>query len=144
MKNSPLTLLLILNCGNAIAGGSSFPARVLSVSLHAEKELILTFTQTPKHGAFADCSEIEVTVAHKRAPWFSWIPFVRSSHPSHAETATALDFLSSAMESGVLVQFGYVGSGVEPGSASCSFQSRGLRLVPDGEVKYVLSYFDAV
>ena len=86
------------------------------------------------------CSKFDVRVQSQRVPWFSWLPFVVSNHPSRNETEAAADFLKGASQRKQSVLFGYMGHGLAEGERVCSFLSKGLRLHREGDRLFVLSY----
>lgn len=90
------------------------------------------------------CFEFEVAITHKRVPWFSWLPFIESSHPTKKETQTSLDLLQEAYQDKVSINFGYIGYGLAGTEKECSFVSYGLKIIKTDEGKAVLSFHNEI
>jgi hypothetical protein len=89
------------------------------------------------------CPSFDVLVEYSRVPWYSWLPWVTSSHPTLAETNSAAEFLRTAQLEKRAIQFGYMGSGLIDSGRHCVFRSKGLLLSKD-RVTAVLSYHTPV
>jgi len=87
------------------------------------------------------CDEFKVTVEYKNVPWYSWLPFVRSSHPTKQQTIKAASLLLDAFKTNRAIGFGYMGGGLIPTEEKCSFSSKGLTLEFNN---LVLSFHDPV
>jgi hypothetical protein len=87
-----------------------------------------------------DCKEIKVVVNHSRVPWFSWLPFVKSEHPTKKETLESIEYLRNASRANQTIYFGYMGYGLVPTDQKCSFKSKGLKIEKDDGKLLVLSY----
>ncbi len=136
-------LLLCLLSNVAVAGGDAVPGRVTSFS-GADGSYRFHFVQTDNRAELVKgCKELDVQVSYERVPWFSWLPFVHSSHPTREETDAAASYLLSASREKREVYFGYLGNGLAPTGAPCSFLSRGLSL-HGKEPIIVLSFHDSV
>jgi hypothetical protein len=134
--------LLYLLSNTALAGGDFVLGKVAAFSGESGN-YSFRFIQTDRNKELlSGCREFNVTVRYERVPWFSWLPFVHSSHPSKQKTEAAASFLRGASQSGQEVYFGYMGYGLVPTGNSCSFTSRGLALEQEHGKQYVLSYHD--
>lgn len=125
------------------AGGDYVSGKVVGIKSEDGK-YIIRFAQTENAlpNLIAGCKEIETTVQYSRVPWFSWLPFISSSHPSRKETDEAIEYMRTANFNNQLIYFGYMGNGLVPTGAKCSFRSKGLRLFHDRGITSVLSYHD--
>lgn len=92
------------------------------------------------------CREFDVAVDYERVPSYSWIPFVKTTHPTYEQNTKASLFLLKAYMEKREVFFGYMGSGLVEmkGKEKCSFASRGLLLDGDEKMQYVLSFYHTV
>jgi hypothetical protein len=111
-----------------------------------EGRTIIRFMQSgnARTDLIAGCKEIEVTVQYARVPWFSWLPFIASGHPSKKETDEAIEYIRNANRSNQLINFGYMGYGLVPTGEKCSFKSKGLRVYRDQGKISVLSFHDQI
>jgi len=136
-----LTLcLLSLLSGHARAGGDFSQFKVLAYS---EINGVYHFSLEEKQNSrqlIGSCKSFDVRVNYKRVPWYSWLPFVHTSHPSYDDTITALKYIKDAYDSNKDVYFGYMGNGLGSTSAACVFDSYGLKI--DGTT--ILSYYGYV
>jgi hypothetical protein len=85
------------------------------------------------------CFEFEVAITHKRVPWFSWLPFIESSHPTKKENQASLGLLLEAYQDKVPTNFGYMGYGLAGTEKECSFVSYGLKTIKteEGEACFI-------
>ncbi len=90
------------------------------------------------------CPEFEVAITHKRVPWFSWLPFVESSHPTKKENQESLNLLFEAYHNKVPINFGYMGYGLADTEKECSFVSYGLKTLKTEESEAVLSFHNEI
>ncbi|NTW64677.1 MAG: hypothetical protein HGA46_11540, partial [Chlorobiaceae bacterium] len=124
------------------AGGDAVSGRVTGFTAK-EGKYIIRFLQTENApDLISGCKEIEVSVKFARVPWFSWLPFVASNHPSKKETDEAIEYMRNANHSNQLINFGYMGYGLVPTEKNCSFKSKGLRIYRDQGKTSVLSFHD--
>ncbi len=118
-------LLLCLMPNVAVAGGDAVPGKVSSVS-GADGNYQFHFVQTANRAELiSGCKELDVKVSYERVPWFSWLPFVHSSHPTREKTDEAASYLLNASRENRDIYLGYMGSGLIPAGTPCSFLSRG-------------------
>lgn len=138
-----LVLATLLLPGVCSAGGEHVAGKVTRFIVMPDGYKFLFVPQEPIW--LADrCQTLLVHVTHARVPWYSWLPFVSSNHPSAAETASAAELLRVARLHGSVVGFGYMGSGLAPAGPRCSFKSKGLRVYRDRGETFVLSFFDPI
>ena len=90
------------------------------------------------------CLNFDVSVHYGRVPWYSWLPFVKSNHPTFEQTEAAAAFLRAAEHDHRPVQFCYMGGGLEPTVQRCTFQCKGLVLEGDPSDPLVISFHDPV
>ncbi len=127
----------------SFAGGDAVTGNVTDVSAKDGKTII-HFMQpsNARTELISGCKEIEVTVHYARVPWFSWMPFVATSHPSKKETEEAIEYLKKAKLNNQQINFGYMGYGLVPTGDKCSFKSKGLRIFRDQGTISVFSFHD--
>ncbi len=131
-------------CGLAVAGGDSVLGKVDRLA-GKDGNYSFTFAQTDERSALMPgCQKLEVKVEYGGVPWYSWLPFVQTSHPAREETDEAASYLLKAQRDGREVYFGYMGGGLRRASRPCSFISKGLLLYPPDKKDHVLSFHDPV
>jgi hypothetical protein len=133
--------LVLLVPGAALAGGDYVPGRVANFS---GDDGSYAFTFAADRELVQGCQTLEVRVRYSRVPWYSWLPFVHTSHPTKDQTDLAAAMLRQAAQTSRSVLFGYVGYGLVPSGERCTFVSRGLVLERDGDFEVVLSFHDPV
>lgn len=133
-----LIIILSFVLSNAAhAGGSAVLGKVVSFT-GANGNYSFRFAQTAERSQWIiSCQEFEVKVNYERVPWFSWLPYVRTHHPTKEMTEVAAAFLLKAHRENREVMFGYMGQGLEETSTPCFLLSRGISL----EGNAVLSYY---
>jgi hypothetical protein len=101
----------------------------------------------PTRGVLHGCRQITVLLEYQRVPFWSWLPFMGSSHPTKDETTKAVEFLNNKFAKSAQTYFGFIGGGLfKVPSTECTFKSKGLKLMKidkDNE-SAVLSYYDPV
>jgi len=139
-----ISFLLLLASPFANAGGDYVSGHVTSFHGGDNDFTFVFVASSPERGLMEQCTTIEVQVEYSRVPWFSWLPFIRSGHPTKQQTMEAGRYLSAAHGSHNLIRFGYIGYGLLPTETMCSFRSRGLRLeyAYADDQAVVLSYHD--
>lgn len=150
MKKMPFWLFLILfitNASTVEAGGDYWTVKVKDEIVGATSiDLKLSLLEEPR-GVVAGCSSIVVHVKHQTVPFWAWLPFISTNHPTQGETMEAIRFLNKKYNTSEYTYFGYIGGGLykEEGS-ECTFNSRGLRLERDEHTNQdvVFSFFDPV
>lgn len=136
-------IMLCLFSSAGLAGGDYFLGKVIAFA-GENGNYTFRFAQSgPGRDFWNGCKELTVRVHYQRVPWFSWLPFVYSSHPTKQQTEIAALFLQGASRAGQEVYFGYLGYGLVPNGA-CAFSSRGLRLDQDNGKPVVFSYHDLI
>lgn len=141
MKYLPIALLLSLHCLPALCGGDSFKGKVESYRSEG-KTTYITFTPTQDTRSFyPECKTLQVELRHENLTWYSFIPFLGGSHPSHREHKKGLALLKKAQEEHKSIALGYMGFGLKPSGKPCHFKSRGLRPL---DQHTVISYHDRV
>ncbi len=120
-------ILLFLGPKLVFAGGDYVLGRVLSFSGDAGK-YNLTFSQTNinTRPLIKGCYEFKAIVKYENVPWYSWLPFIRSTHPTKDQTIIAASLLLDAFEKNQEIGFGYMGGGLMPTAEKCTFVSKGL------------------
>jgi len=134
-----LTSLLLPSL--ALAGGDYVSG---TVSDFSGKDGIYSFTfvaEQPLVG-LEQCQSLRVSVEYGHVPWYSWLPFAHSSHPTKAQTESAASLLQAAHRTLQPILFGYLGNGLVPSSTPCTFKSKGLAIESDRGREFVLSYHD--
>lgn len=124
-----LAILLFASCV-AIAGGDYVSGYVAEFS-GSEGTYVFTFRQSeakPRAPLIQGCAELKVHVTYQRVPWYSWLPFIRSSHPTREQTIEAGAVLQEASSKKGEVAFGFMGYGLVPSGSPCTFLSKGLLL----------------
>jgi hypothetical protein len=125
----------------ALAGGDYVSG---TVSAFSRKDGIFSFTFVAARTlvGLEQCQSLRVSVEYGRVPWYSWLPFVDSGHPTKAQTESAASLLQAAHRTSQPILFGYLGHGLVPSSAPCTFKSKGLAIESDRGRQFVLSYHD--
>ncbi len=138
--------LLILSVVStvALAGGDYVLGKVTSFSGEGGNYSFHFIQTDGGKELMSRCREFDVQVNHVRVPWYSWLPFVQTSHPSKEKTNEAASFLLKAHQENRQVLFGYMGYGLVPSSAPCSFLSRGILLEAEKEKSFVLSFHNPI
>ncbi|HVK56449.1 MAG TPA: hypothetical protein VM532_15660 [Burkholderiales bacterium] len=127
-----------------IAGGDYVLGKVATIS-GENGSYAFRFFQTDGHvDLLSGCREFDVKVEYERTPWFSWLPFIRTVHPTKEKTEEAALFLRTANQEDREIYFGYMGHGLVPTSTQCLFKSRGMALDQEKGEKFVLSYHDPI
>jgi hypothetical protein len=125
------------------AGGDEVSGNVTGITGNGGKYIIRFIqTENDRPDLIAGCKEIEVTVQYARVPWFSWLPFISSYHPSKKETDEAVEYMRDAKRNNQLIYFGFMGYGLVPTGQKCSFKSKGLRIYREQGKTAVLSFHD--
>lgn len=135
MRRIYLFAALLVAFRPAIAGGDFVYGYVTEFSSSAGT-YAFTFKQSeakPRAPLIQQCVELKVSVAYQRVPWYSWLPFIHSSHPSREQTIAAAAVLQEASNKKHEVAFGFMGYGLMPSGSSCAFLSKGL-LFDDGVI----------
>jgi hypothetical protein len=136
------TALLVLLPALSMAGGDAVSVRVVSV-LEENNAYLIHFMQSDNSPElFTDCREMKVTVKYSRVPWFTWLPFIKSGHPTRKETIDAIEHLRKANREKEPVNFGYMGNGLVPTGVPCSFVSKGLKKIIDDNKLFIVSFHD--
>lgn len=136
---STMLCLLSLLSNHAHAGGDFSQFKVLAYS---EMDAVYHISLEEKNSRqlISGCKSIDVRVNYKRVPWYSWLPFVNTSHPSYNDTIKALKYIKDAYDSNKDVFFGYIGNGLGKTDSACVFDSYGLKI----EGSTILSYYGYV
>lgn len=125
------------------AGGEYSTVRIIELSGH-ETRISFSVEFLNSHKFYENCDTITVHLNYKKTPWFSWLPFVHTSHPTAADNQEAVSYLKHVYLNDKTVNFGYMGSGLNSTDQQCVFISKGLRLYKSDNFQYVLSYHDPV
>lgn len=86
------------------------------------------------------CVFYKVHVKHQSVPWYSWLPFVRSSHSTFSDSQKTIAYLKRAFKDSEPVNFGYIGHGLKQSNKPCEYSSKGLILDETDEFHYIISY----
>lgn len=141
-----LATILILFSGPAFAGGDFVIGRITNFSESAGS-LSFRFEQTDRASdLMKGCRSFEVRMQYERVPWYAWLPFVHSAHPTREQTEEALKYLLTSFQNSYNVSFGYMGYGLSHTEESCVFESKGLQLDSfDSEgAMVVLSFYNEI
>lgn len=136
MKRLLVALAFLGAATTALAGGAAFPGKITTFS-GSNGSCEFTFVPSREFYGYEKCTELRVRVEYGRVPWYSWLPFVRSSHPTRAQTEQAAGVLEKAYREKSEVNFGYMGNGLVDSGEPCLFLSKGL-MIDNG--KYILSF----
>lgn len=128
----------------ALAGGAFAPGTIAELSVEGDLTSFTFERAARKPPLVEGCPSITVKVRYSRVPWYSWLPFARTSHPSEEQTRTALRYIESAYRDKSQVVFGPMGRGLMATEMPCVFRSRGLLLGGDEKGRHVLSFFNPV
>ena len=140
-----ISLLLILLSQTSFAGGSYKEGKITNFNSNKDKTSFKFIQADGKPFLNKSCSEFVVHLQYERVPWFSWLPNVRTSHPTEKETILAVNFIKKAYKNNNNILFGYMGAGFKKTNENCTFRSRGLRLFNSNkENKFVLSFHNPV
>lgn len=140
-----IVAILFVVSSAALAGGDYALGKVSNFT-GEDGNYSFRFTQTDGRAELLQgCREFDVRINYGRVPWYSWLPFVHTSHPTEEKTKEAVSFLRKANLENRAVYFGYMGYGLVPtGGGSCSFLSRGMSLEREKEKSFVLSFHNSV
>lgn len=142
MKKVSFIALLLISL-DAFAGGDSVSGTIIALEGDASS-FQMTFVQKDKYSLVRGCETYKVTLSYQRVPWFSWVPLIKTSHPSKAQTNEAIDYLRNAFNSKKKIHFGYMGGGLYPTKKSCTFLGKGFQLMKIKGIGHVLSFYTPV
>ena len=142
MKFVPLIILLFASF-HVVAGGDFTEGTIIKLEGDASS-FQMTFIPNETPSSIEGCEKYEVSLSYERVPWFSWIPMVRTSHPSKDNTKEAIAYLRNSFNNQKTVRFGYMGSGLYPTNKNCSFLSKGFQLIQSEDIDFVLSFYAPV
>lgn len=131
-------LVFVIFSLKAMAGGDYTSGKVNS--FFQLRNGTYEFTFTPDSDLINGCKEFKVSLKYDRIPWYSWLPFTKTSHPSRQATEKAMIFIHEAFLSNKEIFFGYIGNGLQSYGDKCSFKSKGLEL----RDVVVYSFYDPV
>ncbi len=141
MNRIVIVAVLVFSPALCVAGGYAVAGRVESVAQQGDV-YVIHFIQTGNEPELVkDCKEISITLKYSRVPWFSWMPFIKSDHPTKRETIESIEYLKKANKDNQTVYFGYMGYGLVPTGQKCSFKSKGLKIEANDGKWLVLSYY---
>ena len=135
-----MLLIVPLLCS---AGGDYVQGRISKMSGEYGSYSFVFSQSDNRSNIVGGCREFTVRVSYSHVPWFSWLPFVRSSHPSFEQTENAAAILKMANSENSPIYFGYMGNGLVATDAKCVFDSKGLQVIDDKD-KIVLSFYSVV
>ena len=145
MKMKFLVFLILGLVVSPVFAGGDFVLGKLSRFSESKGKISFHFIQSDNGlELLPNCREFDMSVEYERVPSYSWIPFIKTTHPSYDQNAKAALFLQKAYVEKREVLFGYMGSGISETKVKCSFVSRGLMLEGDEKMQFVLSYYDPV
>jgi hypothetical protein len=134
-------VLIALLPSLALAGGDYVSGRISRFS-GKDGDYTFTFVADQALVGLEQCQSLQVNVEYGRVPWYSWLPFVHTNHPTKAQTESAASVLQAAHRTSRPILFGYLGYGLVLSSAPCTFKSKGLAIENDRGHEFVLSYHD--
>ena len=138
-----LIFIFLLPFSQLCYAGGDFVSGKISEVLEIEEEYTIGFTQTEVGSELkTGCRDITVIVNFSRVPWYSWLPFIKSSHPTKEQTVDAVKYLVDAKNSEKEIYLGYIGGGLIPADKICTFNSKGLVLERIEGTQVVISYHD--
>lgn len=88
--------LILLVPSICFAGGDAVSGLVKSIESKGDTILISFIEDDGQSDLNKNCKEYKINVKYSRVPWFSWLPFIKSSHPSKKETEEAIEYLKTA------------------------------------------------
>jgi hypothetical protein len=140
LRTASLFAFAVLLAGIAVAGGDSWPARVLSVSSPEEGRTTLVLEPLEESYEWKGCATVTIvsTLDRELIGLRTW-----SSSLDEAKYEQALAALREAAEKQSAIRFGSMGAGLKQTSEKCKLMSRGLELLtePKGTVA-IYSYHD--
>ena len=139
-----LALLLTLIPLTAAAGGDAITGTVRTFSGESGSYHFQIVRTSEQELVGYPCTEFDITVEYQRVPWYSWLPFVHSSHPTEKDTEAAALYLKEAAQSSREVSFGYMGGGLMPTDKPCAYRAKGLELLGGSDPKTVVAYHEPV
>ena len=117
------------------AGGAAFSVKVIRIQEGAGN--LTLFMHKQKHKKNEPCSRFQVKLKYERVPWYSWVPFVDSYHPSPSENQAAIQKMKGYHKNQTVFEFGEV-SGLKQTKSACVFMSKGLKVTKD---KFIVSFY---
>ncbi len=139
---SILIPIAILLCPSVCSAGGDFVSGMVTDISGKNGAYVIRFVQSESRELMEGCKELSVTVEYERVPWFSWLPLVKSGHPSKKDTDDSIEYLKNAKKNREAVNFGHMGNGLKPTGIECSFKSKGLKIIDDQGRRAVVSYYD--
>jgi hypothetical protein len=141
MRRLLVVLAFLGSATTTLAGGSGSPGKITAFS-GSNGSYEFTFVPSGLFDYGNKCAELRVRVEYSRVPWYSWLPFVRSTHPTRAQTEQAAALLEKAYREKGEVLFGYMGYGLADSGQPCHFLSKGLIFYEHGG--YIMSFYGPV
>ena len=128
----------------SFAGGSHWEGKVTSFERHDDSySFSIKFSSNEIHLP-SGCGMITVNYRYGRVPWYSWLPFIHSSHPSKAQSEEAVDYIEEHFKMKKSIYFGYMGGGLVPLENKCVFKTKGLIKVNIEKIISILAFHDPV
>jgi hypothetical protein len=118
-------VLVLLVPALAFAGGDYVPGKVTNFS-GEDGIYSFTFAADGELVGPEACQMLKVNVEYAHVRWYSWMPFIRTSHPTKKQTELAAAVLREADQKSKSILFGYLG----------------LALERDADREFVLSFHD--
>ncbi len=145
MKKYLFIILLIgLFAGESYAGGDAWQGRVTSFEKHNGSYTFTMKFPTKEIRLPSNCRQITVNYKYKRVPWYSWLPFIETSHPSYSQSKKAIQYIENKYNQNQDIYFGYMGSGLIPVENECTFKTKGLGINESENIKAILAYHNPV
>ena len=136
-----LPLLLCLYSCFSLAGGDYVRGHIIEYSEIAGNYQFKFEPSDQRQALFKECRIISVQVSYTHVPWYSWLPYVHTTHPTKKQTMAAVKFILNSYHQNGELFFGYMGAGLVSSQVPCSFSSKGLLLENrDDDVPIVLSF----
>ncbi|MBU0966323.1 MAG: hypothetical protein KKA54_08080 [Proteobacteria bacterium] len=132
-------LITLIVTSSAFAGGDYWKYKIMAFD-EAKGNATITLQAIDKKDTFSNCNEIEIFSKYEHVPWFSWLPFVHTNHPTPKENHQAIDFIKLHYKNDQNIYFGYMGYGLVPTENACEFKSKGLRIEKINNLEIVTSY----
>ena len=116
-----LIFIILLPFSQLCYAGGDFVSGKISDVLEIDEEYSIRFIQTETRPELkTGCRDITVIVNYAQVPWYSWLPFIKSSHHTKEQTVDAIKYLVDAKNSEKEVYLGYIGGGLIPADNVCT------------------------
>ena len=122
----------------AFAGGTHWKSNILTVDEKQKQIKLILKNEKPIY----NCDKLNINISYERVPWFSWIPFINSAHPTKEENKVAITHIKSNI--GNTLYFGEIGKGLVPQEKKCTYQSKGAKILEIENKQVIMFYYSQV